>query len=68
VSETAETAINKVKYKGEMASVECQFEYLMINPEACSKKTAARKYTINEAELPMNVAIHRALRKFVRLF
>lgn len=64
--DNAESAINKVKYKGEIASTECQFENLMINSEVFSKKTDARKYTKNEAPLPMKVNMQSAVNKLER--
>lgn len=42
-SEIAEKAINNTKYIGEMASVVWVDEYSMINADAFSKKSAARK-------------------------
>lgn len=50
-----------------MASVVCQFEYFTMNSEASLKKTEAIKYMINEAELPINVKMHSALRKLERV-
>jgi hypothetical protein len=66
ISEIADRAISNVKYNGEIASTEFQFEYLIISSEVFVKKTDARKYPIKEAVLPMNVRVQSALKKTVR--
>ncbi len=67
VSEIAESAMNSVKYSGEIASSECVLEYLIINSDVFSKKTEARKKPINEIPLPIKDNMQSAVSKSERV-
>ena len=67
IREPAESAINKVKYSGEMASTVCQLEYSIISSVVFSKNNEARKYPKKPSPLPVNERIHKAVKKSGRI-
>lgn len=68
VNEMAKSAINMVKYIGEISSEECHEEYFIISFSVFSKRIAARKYPIKPIVLPIKVRIHNAERRGGRFF